>query len=53
MGEGVSGWVGGESKSHVWAATTFFVIRGKCTRFLCLQLVSLKSTETSLREGFK
>lgn len=27
MGQGVSGWVGGESKSHVWAVRTFFVIR--------------------------
>ncbi len=53
IGEGVWGWVGGESKSHVRAARTFFVIRGKCSCFLCLQLVSLKSAETSLREGFK
>lgn len=53
IGEGVVGWVGGESKSRVRAARTFFVIRRKCSRFLCLQLVSLKSAETSLREGFK
>lgn len=26
---------------------------GKCSCSLCLQLVSLKSSETSLREGFK
>lgn len=45
--------MGGESKSHVWAVRTFFVIRRKFSCFFCLQLVSLKSAETSLREGFK
>lgn len=51
IGEGVSGWVG--SHLHVWAVRTFFVIRRKFSCFFCLQLVSLKSAETSLREGFK
>lgn len=46
------GWVGSQNlMSGLWGPS--LSLGRKCSCFLCLQLVSLKSAETSLREGFK